>query len=128
MTASIPPKTGFRFQGQDVRGSGLLPPALPGICEYPRHSVREVRTSVRIFLQSPAEALLSVFFGGRAGEIRTRDLLNPIQALYQAEPRPVAEQKPSRRRGGDSRTKFESVLRAGGGVSSSLSDFSKPAA
>ena len=27
----------------------------------------------------------------RAGEIRTRDLLNPIQALYQAEPRPVTE-------------------------------------
>jgi hypothetical protein len=25
----------------------------------------------------------------RAGGIRTRDLLNPIQALYQAEPRPV---------------------------------------
>jgi len=27
----------------------------------------------------------------RAGEIRTLDLLNPIQALYQAEPRPDLE-------------------------------------
>ena len=30
---------------------------------------------------------------GRAGGIRTRGLLNPIQALYQAEPRPVLEWK-----------------------------------
>jgi hypothetical protein len=29
--------------------------------------------------------------GNRAGGIRTRDLLNPIQALYQAEPRPVSD-------------------------------------
>jgi hypothetical protein len=34
---------------------------------------------------------LSAFREHRAGGIRTRDLLNPIQALYQAEPRPVSD-------------------------------------
>ncbi len=34
---------------------------------------------------NPLPALVS---SGRAGEIRTRDLLNPIQAFYQAELRP----------------------------------------
>ena len=32
----------------------------------------------------------SMDFQNRAGGIRTRGLLNPIQALYQAEPRPVS--------------------------------------
>jgi hypothetical protein len=41
------------------------------------------------------DALLFIdrFCNSRAGGIRTRDLLNPIQALYQAEPRPVMESK-----------------------------------
>jgi hypothetical protein len=33
---------------------------------------------------------VEVAFRNRAGGIRTHDLLNPIQALYQAEPRPVS--------------------------------------
>ena len=37
-------------------------------------------------LESPAGGVLNV--GGRAGEIRTHDLLRPMQARYQAAPRP----------------------------------------
>ena len=57
----------------------------------------------------------------RAGEIRTLDLLNPIQALYQAEPRPDNRQRHSLAEPGTSRTNmrnagcFVSTLRAGGG-------------
>ena len=40
------------------------------------------------FLFRPETLCLSAFKNGRAGEIRTRDLLNPIQAHYQAVLRP----------------------------------------
>ena len=63
----------------------------------------------RVKLAGASEAIelrSNLAFLNRAGEIRTRDLLNPIQALYQAEPRPVTEPRPSRSRMGDSRTKF----------------------
>jgi hypothetical protein len=47
----------------------------------------------RIGVSITAELLFISLRTSRAGGIRTRGLLNPIQALYQAEPRPVPEWK-----------------------------------
>ena len=43
----------------------------------------------RMIASSPAAPFFIGLHRNRAGGIRTHDLLNPIQALYQAEPRPV---------------------------------------
>jgi hypothetical protein len=66
----------------EYRAGGILSPpassadlASPFECAFAQGS----RTKVRLLPEY------------RAGGIRTRDLLNPIQALYQAEPRPVSD-------------------------------------
>ena len=45
----------------------------------------------RMIASSPAAPFFIGLHRNRAGGIRTHDLLNPIQALYQAEPRPVSD-------------------------------------
>jgi hypothetical protein len=67
-----------------ARGAGWT--GLPPFLETVRN--RRPRSSFHALHESPPFDGLSA---NRGGEIRTRDLLNPIQARYRAAPRPDAE-------------------------------------
>ena len=82
--------------------------AVPITGRFAPGSRTEVRTSPKLPLRTLA--------GGRAGEIRTRDLLVPNEALYQAEPRP--DQCPADRKLSSDRNREQEVFT--GNVSSDL--------